>query len=266
MRHTPSEDSPERTGAASTTWLEGSFDRRDAPGQAPTAAATVVVVRDGERGVEVLLLERGSGGAFGGMWVFPGGKVEPADRQAAVRLPGDPEGETVEVAAARRAAVREAAEECGVALDPASLSVHSYWMPPPSAPRRFATWFFLAPAPGGVEPSVDGEEIRAARWVPVTSALAERDAGRLALAPPTWVTIWQFSGFQSSADALAEAAARPVRRFLTRAARQGTELALLWEGDAGYHDGDLGRAGPRRRLWVNEAGPWRAESPAEASG
>ena len=45
----------------------------------PTPAATVIPLRDGEDGLEVLLLRRAARGAFGGMWVFPGGQVDPVD-------------------------------------------------------------------------------------------------------------------------------------------------------------------------------------------
>src|SRR4051794_39761278 len=45
----------------------------------PVPAATVVVVRDGPHGIETLMLHRAAAGAFGGMWVFPGGKVDPGD-------------------------------------------------------------------------------------------------------------------------------------------------------------------------------------------
>ena len=46
----------------------------------PIDAATVVVARDSTEGLEVLMLRRNSKIYFGGMWVFPGGKVDPADR------------------------------------------------------------------------------------------------------------------------------------------------------------------------------------------
>ena len=43
----------------------------------PIDAATVVVARDSADGVEVLMLRRNSKIYFGGMWVFPGGRVDP---------------------------------------------------------------------------------------------------------------------------------------------------------------------------------------------
>jgi glyoxylase-like metal-dependent hydrolase (beta-lactamase superfamily II)/8-oxo-dGTP pyrophosphatase MutT (NUDIX family) len=49
----------------------------------PRAAATIVVVRDGANGIEVLLSRRAERGDHNsGAWVFPGGIVDAADRQA----------------------------------------------------------------------------------------------------------------------------------------------------------------------------------------
>ena len=42
-------------------------------------AATVVVLRDGDAGLEVLMLRKNSKIVFGGMWVFPGGRVDSED-------------------------------------------------------------------------------------------------------------------------------------------------------------------------------------------
>ena len=98
-------------------------------------AATVVLVRDGAEGLECLMLRKTSGQAFGGLWVFAGGRVEPGDGSG---LDG-----------ARAAAVREALEETGLVVDPADLVPISHWTPPVEAPRRYATWFFLAALPPG---------------------------------------------------------------------------------------------------------------------
>ncbi len=48
----------------------------------PRPAATAALVRDGEEGLEVLLLRRHRRSGFAAdAWVFPGGVVDPADRQ-----------------------------------------------------------------------------------------------------------------------------------------------------------------------------------------
>lgn len=102
-------------------------------------AATVVLVRDGNHGIEVFLQRRVAQMAFaGGMTVFPGGGVDPRDSEADLSWTG-PEpswwaeqfSTTTELAQALVcAAVRETFEECGVLLastqrgefgDPASL-------------------------------------------------------------------------------------------------------------------------------------------------
>ena len=49
-------------------------------GSEPIAAATVILVRDADSGIETLMLHRNSKIAFCGMWVFPGGRVDDADR------------------------------------------------------------------------------------------------------------------------------------------------------------------------------------------
>ncbi|AKE90577.1 NUDIX domain-containing protein [Rhodococcus aetherivorans] len=88
-------------------------------------ASTVILVRDGDRGVEVFLLQRVRGMAFaGGMTVFPGGGVDPSDSAATVAWAGPPvpwwserfgTSETLAQALVL-AAVRETFEECGVLL------------------------------------------------------------------------------------------------------------------------------------------------------
>ena len=48
----------------------------------------------------------------------------------------------------------------------------SFWLPPPEAPRRFATWFFLAPADDHPPVVVDDHEIHEHRWQTPAAAMA----------------------------------------------------------------------------------------------
>ena len=93
-------------------------------------AATVVVLRDTETGLEALMLRRNSKIAFGGMWVFPGGRVDEEDTVAGA------DGQIDELATAAAAAARAAAEEAAVVVAPADLVWFAHLVPPPVIPRR----------------------------------------------------------------------------------------------------------------------------------
>lgn len=233
----------------------------DAP--PPIPAATTVVLRDAHDGagrptIEVLTVRRNAALEFaGGMWVFPGGRVDPADHVpgAADGADGaggaDPDPDAAALAAARRAAVREAAEETGLVVDEASLVWFSHWTPPSVTPKRFATWFFVAPAPpdaGAVR--VDGGEIHDHAWFVPAEARRRRDAGEIALAPPTWITLEQLDGFTTVAEAVTTLGSRPPEHFTTRFAAVEGGAVALYHGDAGYESGDLDAPGGRHRLWM----------------
>jgi 8-oxo-dGTP pyrophosphatase MutT (NUDIX family) len=210
----------------------------------PIPAATVVLVRDEGARLETLMLRRNAEVTFGGMWVFPGGRVEPDDGD-------DEEG-------ARRAASREAAEEAGLVVDSELLVPFAHWTPPPVAPKRFTTWFFLAPAPAGIV-SIDGGEIHDHLWVTPSEALERHGAGEIQLAPPTWVTLHWLVESTSVAAALQRARTETVEYFSTRIARgEDGELVAVWHGDVAYDGGDLAAAGGRHRLAMINGG-WRYE-------
>ncbi len=210
-------------------------------------AATVVLLRDAVDGLETLMLRKNSRLAFGGMWVFPGGRIDDADRAA----DGD------ELATAANAAVREALEEAGLLVPSSTLIPYSHWTPPSMAPKRFLTWFFLAPAPTTAV-VIDRGEIHDHAWMRPAVALARRDEGEIELAPPTWVTLHWLAAHSSVAAASAAAAARAPERFATRIATSDQGPVAVWTPDAAHASGDLAAPGPRHRLWMSPTG-WRYE-------
>jgi 8-oxo-dGTP pyrophosphatase MutT (NUDIX family) len=218
----------------------------------PIPAATVVLVRDTPVGLETLMLHRNSKLAFGGMWVFAGGRVDPEDLA----------GTSSDEEAARRAAVREAGEEAGLDCDVASLVALSHWLPPPIAPKRFATWFFVAPAPPGAV-TIDGGEIHDSAWMRPADALTRRDAEEIELAPPTWMTLRYLAQFGDVASLLDDARSQPTTFYETHIGHGAQGTVALWAGDAGYETGDADAPGPRHRLRIG-AGPWMLEKTVDA--
>lgn len=117
-----------------------------APSEIPRAAATLVLLRDTPTHMEVLLQRRHVGMAdMGGLHVFPGGKLEAADRllDSATFLDQPPavlhsalnEAETDAATAVGLyvAALREALEECGLLLAEPSIPPPTALQPPPGA-------------------------------------------------------------------------------------------------------------------------------------
>ena len=94
----------------------------------PVPSATVIVVRDGPPGLEVLLVRRhGNSNVLGGVHVFPGGKLDAADREVDPaeldRSPHDcaqalnePGLDTATALGLHVAALRETFEESGLLL------------------------------------------------------------------------------------------------------------------------------------------------------
>lgn len=220
------------------------------PDQAVHAAATVVLLRDGDAGLEVLLLQRRHELAFyGGAWVFPGGRVDAEDAQGADR----DDMESV----ARIAAVRETQEEAGLSLAPADLTPFARWVTPPIRARRFDTLFFASRCPeGNIE--IDSGEMQAHRFYRPAEALEARDAGTIELAPPTFVTLWTLGAYRGAAEAMAALEAASVVHFAPRPIEVEGGSVFLYSGDAGYETREPAAVGPRHR--ITATGPrWRYE-------
>jgi 8-oxo-dGTP pyrophosphatase MutT (NUDIX family) len=200
---------------------------RPAPGEelntgAPTeprAAATVIVLRGGAAGLEVLLVRRNPAARFmGGVWVFPGGAVDGGEDH-------------------RAAGVREVREEASVELpEPSALVPFARWITPAQVTIRFDTLFFLAAAPEGAEPRPDGGECVDLDWFAPRAALDAYERGDIALVFPTIRTLEQLAGFRSTDELLGWAESREVEPIEPQVLLEGEVARIVLPGEPGYRD------------------------------
>jgi len=236
-----------------------------ADGPAVVPAATVVVFRHGAAGgpPELLMLQRAQEMRFaGGAAVFPGGRVDPADRELAMRLmPGDAE----ELAAGRIAAIRETLEESGLLiatrsriepaqaaearrmlvegqtmaavldhygweLMPEALVLYAHWCP--LFDKAFDTRFFVTDlGTGAVDVTVDATENTRLFWASAADALAMANRGEITIIFPTRRNLERLAQFASFAEVLADIAAHPVARVHPEIEpRQDGDWLLIPEG------------------------------------
>jgi 8-oxo-dGTP pyrophosphatase MutT (NUDIX family) len=134
----------------------------------PRHAASLVLVRQGAGGLEVLMGRRPRKSAFApDVFVFPGGRVDPADYTAATVRPLDPISARRTGASPRlshalaAAALRETEEETGVVLpaDHGALRLIARAITPTNSPIRFHARFFLADAAIAVGEHADSAEL-----------------------------------------------------------------------------------------------------------
>lgn len=220
---------------------------------APTIpAATVVLVRENPE-IEVLMLKKNANISFGGMWVFPGGRIDDVDREGVGSDDASSDEDSLEVA--KNAAVRETLEETGLKLSSDEFVWFAHWTPPPSTPKRYATWFFLAHLDDDDEINVDGEEILKHQWIRPAEAHARHAAGDIDLAPPTWITLHQLALYERSEQLMAFLRTEPARYYETRIVmNQAGQRVALWEGDTAYITGDADGEGDRHRLVLGTDG------------
>jgi 8-oxo-dGTP pyrophosphatase MutT (NUDIX family) len=192
------------------------------PATVPRVAATVILLRDGAGGLEVLLAQRNPQARFmGGAWVFPGGAVSAQDGE------GEP--------ALRAAGLRELHEEAGIMLaGPGELIAFSRWITPAEVKIRYDTWFFLAMMPAGQEARIDGCEVVDARWFSPPAALAAARRGEILLVFPTIKHLEQLSAFRSVDELLTHARSQTVQAVQPRVLGQGEMARIVLPGEPGY--------------------------------
>jgi 8-oxo-dGTP pyrophosphatase MutT (NUDIX family) len=195
--------------------------RREGDPATPRQSASLILLRDGERGLEVLLVRRNPAARFmGGFWVFPGGAVDSGEDH-------------------RTAAVRELAEEAGVGnLEPEALVAYSRWITPERIEIRFDTRFFVARAPAGARPRADGTECVDLRWTTPRAALDAYAGEQLPLVFPTLRHLEELAACATVDDLLAHARGREIVAVLPRVVLRDGEARVLLPGEPGYDDED----------------------------
>ena len=214
----------------------------------PIPAATLLLLRDGPTGLEVLMTARHDAAGFAaGATVFPGGKLDKEDRELLAMGGASALDECAR--ALRVAAIRETFEECGLLLarpEPGApilshaalvklleargntegfaalvraarldlatdlLVPFAHWITPADRSKRFDTHFFLAPAPADQVARHDGREAVEVRWIAPQDAIAAADRGQLKLVIATRMNLLKLGRAKSVAAALEAARSSEV--------------------------------------------------------
>lgn len=239
-----------------------------ADGPKVVPAATVVIFRKPRSGTapELLMVQRAREMRFaGGAAVFPGGRVDLADRDLAAALMPD---EPAERAAAKIAGIRETLEETGLMiatraaisaetaaaarsmlletgqlspvlkhfgwqLDPDRLTLYAHWCPPMD--RAFDTRFFVYDlGTGAVDVTVDATENTRLFWTSAADALEMADAGEISVIFPTRRNLERLAQFGSCEEARKDVARHPVRRLHANIVERAGEEWLIIPDGHGY--------------------------------
>lgn len=145
-------------------------------------------------------------------------------------------------------------------LDAGALVPWVRWVTPEVSPKRFDARFFLARAPRGQEPKVDGYEATEGLWIAPRDALASWERGDMQLAPATAKSIDVLTGYASVDAALAAAAGRPPPVAMPVVWSENGRAFISLPGDPRHPLPDV-LGGTIRRVQL-EAGRYRAVTAA----
>jgi 8-oxo-dGTP pyrophosphatase MutT (NUDIX family) len=239
-------------------------------------AATLLLVRNGEVGLEVFMMLRHKQFDFAsGAFVFPGGALEPCDTVIAAdeKLGAPTPGADLAARAFRVAAIRETFEESGLLLartaegapiDDATLkaraarlldgdfaetlraeklvlaldclSPFAHWVTPTGMPKRFDTHFFIAAAPKGQTEKMNEAESEEAIWISPAEALRRQRAGKSTIILPTRLNL-DLLGKQDTAETAIQAArARHIFTIQPELVKIDDKVKIRLPPEAGYGD------------------------------
>ena len=197
-----------------------------------------------------------------GAFVFPGGRVDEADRQVTANwnliasgtsrfsdlTPG---GEWPH----RVAAARELAEEAGVHVKPEDLIPIGHWVTPEGEPRRYDTRFFIVVAPDGQRARHDDQETVAHGWFAPAEALASSARGDIQLPPPTWTMVQRLGLLHSVGEVLEWARRVTIVRVQPNLLKADGRMMLTLPGDP-THPTVPGWEVPEHTRFVLDANRW----------
>lgn len=204
----------------------------------PRPATTVLLVRDGADGLEVLMAVRNDRSHFASAMVFPGGIIDAEDADEAWLELAEGAAELDEIERARRiAGFRELYEETGLLLldapergvqaaeatafldvvraaggrlDLSAMAPFAHWITPESAPKRFDTHFRLCWLTTEMSAISDGGETVSVEWLRPADAIALGASRQRNLLFPTKCQLDLLAQSNTVAEAVAAAGTRPV--------------------------------------------------------
>ena len=258
-------------------------------------AATVLLLRDGAQGLEVLMTRRSTKASFApGAYVFPGGGIDTLDAQshaAAARRATQSDEQLTQAIAA----IRESFEELGVLLarhpdgrwadadDIAALDRHApfaaqcqarglqlaadgvftlaRWITDRDLPKRFDVPFLVARMPEGQTPVADEAEQFEPQWVRPQEALDRHAAGGFFMIFPTIRTLQRLAQFKRVDDVLAACAVSeaPLWTSCPRAGLLAGKEARYMEDEMPF--GELALVCPDGQ--IAHALDWQSERPVQ---
>ncbi len=141
--------------------------------------------------------------------------------------------------------------EHGLELDLSGLHEVARFVTPLGPPRRFDTRFFLSAAPVEQTPIHDEGEITDAQWIHPIEAIEAWRAGDLTLMAVTHRMLACLARFDTAAEALACASARPDAVHLRVDDPEG-EYRVYLPGETGYDTAELTIEHGSIRLWPQD--------------
>jgi 8-oxo-dGTP pyrophosphatase MutT (NUDIX family) len=223
----------------------------------PRLSSTVILVRERAR-LEVLMVVRNAQSYFASALVFPGGTVDPEDRdvawddhlignavladdERAIRIAGFRElFEETGLLLADRAMVggegafRDIIAGQGARLDLAAMLPFAHWITPDLSPKRYDTHFRLCALTTDLVAVSDGRETVGVEWLRPEDALELGASGQRKVLFPTRLNLELLARAGSVEEAIAQAQDRSIVTVTPQVERRAEGTYVTIPPDAGY--------------------------------